>query len=388
MYWQYIFLVPIACWFGNRHCRSTLDKHVTAAIDLRFNNDSLSTVFDINIPIEISPQPESRHGETPETSALPNAAMSAAKRVLERRGLLGFGELESVGRQFDSISRLVYMDQTMLYEDVLFDFDKTAGEITSYAKGFDNQVNAGILIQHFEELAGQFLKKWFRLMFFLGSHGTRFTTQRVCAQELEAEIAVDMLGDVLGHAKKRGQLEFVFLQIEACMESLIRDVIAMTRFISNLRRTVRLGLQNSDSHSEPILKSMYSLDRLLKTIGESFSDAQLLSRAAVAETATLREIVRILEHKSGDIGAIGDDACSGYRYCIPSCTDMEVILERSQREIEFAKADTRPRWLTWRTWMEGHRDERQRFGHSLCKWTQRCWICGFLSLFVYMVWLT
>jgi len=126
---------------------------------------------------------------------------------------------------------------------------------------------------------------------------------------------------------------------------------------------------------------MYSLDRLLKTIGESFSDAQLLSRAAAAETATLREIVRILEHKSGDIGAIGDDACSWYRYCIPSCADMEVILERSQRETEFAKADTRPRWLTWRTWMEGHRYERQRFGYLLCKWTQRCWICGLLPLF-------
>ncbi|KAH7192621.1 uncharacterized protein B0J16DRAFT_316301 [Fusarium flagelliforme] len=388
MHWQYIFLVPIACWFGNRHCRSTLDKHVTAAIDPRFNNDSLNTVFDIHISVEISPQPESRLGETLETSALPNAAMSAAKRVLERRGLLGFGELESLGKQFDNISRLVYMDQTMLYEDVLFDFDKTAGEITSYAKGFDNQANAAILIQHFEELAGQFLKKWFRLMFFLGTHGTRFTTQRVCVPELEAEIAVDMLGDVLGHAKKRGQLEITFLQIEACMDSLIRDVIAMTRFTSTLRRTIRLDLQKSDSHSGPILESIYSLDRLLKIIGESFSDAQLLSRAAAAETATLREIVRILEHKSGDIGAIGDDACSWYRYCIPSCADMEVILERSQREIEFAKADTRPRWLTWRIWMEGHRYERQRVGYLLCKWTQRCWICGLLPLFFYMVWLT
>jgi len=166
--------------------------------------------------------------------------MSAAKRVLERRGLLGFGELESLGKQFDSISRLVYMDQTMLYEDVLFDFDKTAGEIRSYAKGFDNQGNAAILIDDFEELAGRFLKKWFRLMFFLGTHGTRFTTQRVCVQELEAEIAVDMLGDVLGHEKKRGQLEIAFLQIEACMDSLTRDIIAMTIYIK------------SSSHNTPV----------------------------------------------------------------------------------------------------------------------------------------
>ncbi|KAJ4118763.1 hypothetical protein NW768_010824 [Fusarium equiseti] len=235
--------------------------------------------------------------------------MSAAKRVLERRGLLGFSEFESLGRQFDNISRLVYMDQTMLYEDILFDFDKAAGEIRSYAKGLENQGNAGVLIEDFEALAGQFLKKWFRLMFFLGTHGTRVRTQRICVQELEAEIAVDMLGDVLGHAKKRGQLELAFLQLEACMESLNRDVISMARFTSSLRRTIRLGLQSSGSHSGSILESLYSLDRLLETIGESFSDAQLLSHAAAVETATLREIVQILEHKSGDIGAIGDDAC-------------------------------------------------------------------------------
>jgi hypothetical protein len=199
-------------------------------------------------------------------------------------------------------------------------------------------------------------------MFFLGTHGTRLTTLRACVQGLEAEIAVDMLGDVLGHANKRGQLEIVFLQIEACMDSLIRDVMAMTSFIASLRRTIRLDLQKTDSRSGSILESMCSLGRLLKTIGESLSDAQLLSRAAAAETATLREIVRILEHKSGDIGAIGDDACSWYRYCIPSCADVEVIFERSQREIEFGKADTRPRWLTWRTWMEGHRYKGNALG--------------------------
>lgn len=388
MHWQYIFLVPISCWFGNRHCRSTLDKYIEAAIDPRSNNESLKTVFNIDISIEISPQPDPRYSETLVPSVLPNAAMSAAKRVLERRGLLGFGELENLVKQFNSISRLVYMDDIMLYEDVIFDFDKTAEEITSYSKGFDNQSHARILIEDFEELAGQLLKKWFRLMFFLGAHDTNVTTQRVCVQELEAEIAIDMLGDVLGHAKKRGQLELVFLQIEACMNSLIRDIIAMTRFISSLRRTIRLDLEKSDSYSGSLLESMCSLDRLLETIGQGFSDAQLLSHTAATETATLREIVRILEHKSGDIGTVGDDACTVYRYCIPSCADMEVMLENSQREIEFAKADTRPRWFTWRTWMEGRRHERQRFGYLICKWTHRCWICGVLPLFVYMVRLT
>ena len=345
-------------------------------------------VFDVDISIEISPQLDPRYSEALVPSALPNAAMSAAKRVLERRGLLGFGELESLAKQFDSISRLVYMDDTMLYEDVLFDFDKAAEEITSYAKRFDNQSHARILIEDFEELAGQLLKKWFRMMFFLGNHDTNVTTQRVCVQELEAEIAIDMLGDVLGHTKKRDQLELVFLQIEACMNSLIQDVTAMSRFISSLRRTIRLDLEKSDSHSGALLESMCSLDRLLDTIGQSFSDAQLLSHAAATETATLREIVRILEHKSGNVGTIGDDACTVYRYCIPSCADMEVMLENSQREIEFAKADTRPRWFTWRTWMEGRRHERQRFGYLICKWTHRCWICGVLPLFAYMVRLT
>ncbi|RBR19199.1 uncharacterized protein FIESC28_05664 [Fusarium coffeatum] len=107
-------------------------------------------VFDIDISIEISPQPEFRYSETLFPSALPNPAMSGAKRVLERRGLLGFGEVEGLAKQFDSISRLVYMDDTMLYEDVIFDFDKTAEEITSHAKGFDNQSLAGILIEDFE----------------------------------------------------------------------------------------------------------------------------------------------------------------------------------------------------------------------------------------------